>query len=120
MIKSDDGLYTALENAFAKSREPLTCAAIMDDPEVRAAALNRFGNDLQVATNKVSDKLGFMWRRGILDRVPAPPSRSMARFAYVMHEPEMPRLGKHAMSITEKDGEVVLDFKQFTVVIKPK
>ena len=132
-IRSNNEIYSALETALQKISQPQTCAELMDRPEVRAAALARFGNDVQIATNKLSDTLGFMWRRGVLDRFPAPTSRSMARFAYalkgtfsnfdtpiVYEKSDLPKLGKHALSITERDGEVVLDFSQFTIVIKPK
>lgn len=131
MIKSADAVYEAVENALHGAKSPMTCASIMDDPEVRKAALERFGNDAQVATNKLSDVLGYMWRRGILDRYPAPPSRSMARYAYALKNQNfgdgesvelkpIDRLGKHALSITEKNGEVILDFQQFTIIVRPK
>lgn len=132
-VKSNDQLYEVLENALKNISEPQTAPSLMDRPEVRAAALARFGNDVQIATNKLSDVLGFMWRRGSLDRFSAPPSRSMARFAYALRDefsdfntpikytpPELPKLGKHKLSIVEKDGEVVLDFQEFTILIRPK
>lgn len=129
-IKSADQIYDAIETALAKANAMQTCADLMENPEVRAAAIDRFGKDIQVTTNKMSDTLGFMWRRGILDRFPAPPSRSMARFAYALKnkiaeaEPirfdQTPKLGKHALGITERDGEVILDFQQFTIIVRPK
>lgn len=73
-----------------------------------------------------------MWRRGVLDRFSAPPSRSQARWAYALSGefkdfdtpikfvPKKEALGKHALRITEKDGEVILDFQQFTISIRPK
>lgn len=132
MIRSADEIYTALETALKNVTEPQTCADLMGRPLVREAAITRFGKDMQVTTNKLSDLLGFMWRKGVLDRFAAPPSRSMARYAYLLKDraatavtaetgaPIPKGLGKHALAITEKDGEVILDFKQFTIVIKPK
>lgn len=100
----------------------------MERPKVRKAAVSRYDKDVQISTNKLSDLLGFMWRRGVLDRFPAPHSKTMARFAYalkgVVEAPplkyEKDTLGKHALSITERNGEVILDFQQFTIVVKPK
>jgi hypothetical protein len=133
IIRSSDEIYGVVENALQNISEPQTCAALMDRPEVRAAAMARYGDDVQIATNKLSDLLAFMWRRGVLDRFPAPPSRSMARYAYALTKQfadaetpipyvkeSLPKLGKHALSIVERDGEVILDFQQFTIVVKPK
>lgn len=104
---------------------------MMENPSVREAALNRWGSDVQVATNKLSDTLGYMWRRGIVDRFSAPPSRSMARFAYTLKNatetPPMIKYGpavkldeKQTLSIQEKDGEVILEFQNFTIRVIPK
>jgi hypothetical protein len=132
LIKSDDVIYDAIDHALSNIKEPQIAPALMDNPEVRAAALAKFGHDVQIATNKLSDTLGFMWKRGVIDRFAAPPSRSTARWAYakkgefsdfqtpIPYQPSEPKLGKHALAITEKDGEVVLDFQQFTIVIRPK
>lgn len=39
---------------------------------------------MRVTTDKVSDALGLMWRRGYLKRFPAPQtSKTLARFAYL-------------------------------------
>lgn len=121
-IKSDEAIYQVIETALTGSTQAQTCAMLMDRPEVRAAAVAKFGADVQIATNKLSDLLGFMWRKGILDRFPAPPSTSMARYAYALRNQilDSAAISKHALSIIEREGEVVLDFKQFTIVIKPK
>jgi hypothetical protein len=132
LIKSNDAIYDAIDNALSNIKEPQIAPNLMDIPEVRQAAIAKFGSDIQIATNKLSDTLGFMWRRGVIDRFAAPPSRSQAKWAYarkgdfsdfdtpITYHPSEPKLGKHALSITEKDGEVVLDFQQFTIVIRPK
>lgn len=59
-IRSDNEIYSIIERALRKRSEPQTCVALMEGPEVRAAALNEFGDDPQLATNKLSDTLGFM------------------------------------------------------------
>lgn len=128
-IRSNDELYDIIEKALKNITEPQTAAALMERVEVRKAACDRFGKDMQTAINKLSDRLGFMWRRGILDRFPATASRTMSRWAYALKAQfeedavkyVTPRTQKKAaIAITEKEGEVVLEFEQFTVVIKPK
>ena len=121
-IKSTEAIYHVVEEALSQSEHPQSCAALMDRPEVRAAAVAKFGADVQIATNKLSDILSFMWRKGVLDRFPAPPSTSMARYAYALRNQilDSKAISKHALQIVEREGEVVLDFKQFTIVIKPK
>lgn len=100
----------------------------MDIEEIRLAALDDFGGvdrDLQQATNKMSDVLGFMWRRGVLTRYPAPKDgTSFARFSYAWNEkpepdarpippPPSPSIGKSKLNIVEKDNgvEIELDCK---------
>lgn len=131
-IKSADEIYDIIMDALENVTEPVTCADLMERPAIREAALLRFGKDVQIATNKLSDLLGFMWRRGVLERYAANDNRTKARFAYTLKNIKVPTaktipyvnptesLGTHALSITERPGEVVLDFKQFTVVIRPK
>ena len=104
----------------------------MERPEIREAAIARWGKDIQYATEKLSDTLGFMWRRQVIDRFSAPPNpRNKARFAYakkdrpvqaepVKFEPKVHTKNKGTLEIVERDGEVVLNFEQFTIVIKPK
>ena len=65
-IKSNDSLYDVLEEALTGLKEPITAAALMERPKVRASAI------------------------------------------------EQP------LSIIERDEEVVLDFKQFTIIVRPK
>lgn len=86
-IKSDKTIYQVLERHLREADGPLTCVDLMDRNDVRAEALKEFGGkerDVRQATNKLSDALGFMWRRGLLTRFPAPKgSHSLARFSYI-------------------------------------
>lgn len=59
-IKSSNTIYNVIEQALQNIGRPLTCAELMDRPEVRAAAMERFDADVQIATNKLSDTLDFM------------------------------------------------------------
>ena len=85
-IKSDRPIYGLIEKHLKVNKQPVTCNALMDIDEIRLEALNEFGEanqDLQLATNKMSDVLGFMWRRGVLTRFPAPRyGTSFARYSY--------------------------------------
>jgi hypothetical protein len=130
-IKSEEVLYNIVEENLGNADSPMTCADLMDIPEVRKAALKRFGSDLQTATNKLSDMLGFMWRRSVLERYQAPPSRSMARYAYKLAArpsvvsdeplpPPVPLVGKQQFSISEQGGDIVIDFPSFSIRVTPK
>ena len=83
-IRSDEEIYQALEERLRKVSKPITCVELMDDPKFRATAMAEYGSDVRVATNKVSDALGLMWRRNLLVRYPAPrETSSLARYAYM-------------------------------------
>lgn len=132
MIRSQNEIYEHLDEALEKATQPVTCVDLMDDPNVRTAAMARWGDDVQYATEKLSDVLGFMWRRGIIERFNAPPNpRNKARWAYgkkavaqnssmtpIQPKPKTKNSGD--LEIVEKDGEVILNFEKFTIVIKPK
>lgn len=60
MIRSQNEIYERLEEAFEKSEEPLTCVDLIELPEIRDAAIARWGRDIMEATEKLSDTLGFM------------------------------------------------------------
>ena len=79
-IKSTDSIYQVIEEALKGVTTPQTCVDLMNNPVIRAAAMKRFNADLQLSTNKLSDTLGFMWRRGLLQRYPSSDPTSMARF----------------------------------------
>ena len=124
VIKSEFGIYRILEHLLKGSQEPLTCVDLFDDPEVKKFAKT---------TSRVSDFLGHMWRRGLLDRYYASKdSTSYARFAYTWKaEPDekeqtplaskpRPEGAKPRLDITEVNGAVVIDFGSITVTIQQK
>jgi hypothetical protein len=129
-IKSEEVLYTIVERALTEAEAPMTCADLMEIPEVRDAARKRFGSDVQLATNKLSDMLGFMWRRQVLDRYTAPPSRSLARYAYKIAKPQVvseaplpspvPLTTKQGFTISEQNGDVLIHFSSFTIRVTPR
>lgn len=130
-IRSTKEIYQVLEKYLRQSSEALTCVTLMDFPEVREAALAEYGKDVRIATNKVSDALGLMWRRNLLTRFPAASeSNSLARYAYQWIQtapakaaplpPSLLSSKKTGVVITEEDGGVRIDFEKFTVVVIPK
>ena len=127
-IKSSAAIYSVIEEAMLPLEKPITCAELMDKADVRAAAVEKYGDDVQIATNKLSDLLGFMWRRGVLERYPADTSNTMARFAYLWKNTGVPtlkaipnakQLRVPAFTIDEGADGITLNFELFSIVIRP-
>lgn len=128
VIKSEFGIYKVLENHLRKTDKPLTCVDLYDKNDTK-----KFAKD----ANKVSDYLGHMWRRGLLNRFFAPKTdTSFARYAYTWktegeeaHDdarPVPPRSFSRAngsrprVEVNEEDGAVTISFDTFVVVVKQK
>lgn len=122
-IRSSKNVYQLIEKHLQHSAEPLTCVELMEFPDLRQAALEEYGSDIQLATNRVSDALGFMWRRDLLSRYSNADVTSKARFAYKWSERttsspiSSPSGKKPEMKITEKEGKVVIELKNITITI---
>lgn len=134
-IKSPKDIYNVLESELRAAAYPMTVTMLMDINEIRTVAIQEFSpheKDLRKATDKLSDTLGFMWRRGLLTRFPAPKeSQSFARYSYIWDQKidsrpleELPSsrvtANKLGFTIAEIEGGVVLEFTKFTVTIKGK
>lgn len=129
-IRSSNEVYQALEQVLRNEEEPLTCVALMERTVVRNAAVQEFGGDVQLATNKLSDVLGFMWRRGVIERYPAPRGGpTKARFAYAWPKKPKPQKApiaaplpskKPRFEIVESDDAVTLEFEQFTITVRKR
>lgn len=138
-IRATDALYEALWDAFEKATRPLTVSDLTGNPIILNAALTHWECDKARATELLSTRLSFMWRKGAIDRFPAPPSYSFSKFAYGLpnkfgeesekHEltviDQLKRLppkksGKEKIEVTESNGEVTIELKDFTIVVKPK
>ena len=128
MIKSEAEIYRVLENLLrAAGDKPQTCVDLFAASEVR---------NLVESPNRVSDYLGHMWRRGLVQRWYAPKDTAQrSRYAYtwmaeVEQEPvPIPnnvsllttvQAKKPNVTITEGDAEIVLDFKEFTITVRRK
>ena len=56
---------------------------LLDLPHVQAAAIAEFGNEMRVIMDRLSNALGLMYRRLVINRYPAPEQRILeARFMY--------------------------------------
>lgn len=127
-IKSDAAIYKIIEQHLKASKDPLSSTDLWAHDDVRANARS---------PEKVSDYLGLMWRRGILQRWHTPKtSASRALYAYswntdepARHEPvvalkplsAVPQTYKKSnVVITEEENRIVLDFDKFTLTIQAK
>lgn len=134
-IRSEKTIYQLLERALREAEGPLTCVELMDMPDIRKEALQEFGGrdrDVRQATNKLSDALGFMWRRGLLTRYHAPASStSLARFSYIWDKKEDARpveptpspksLRKKVGFVVNEYGDgIMIEFEKFIVLVRPK
>ena len=127
-IKSSREIYRVLEEAIRASATPMTCVDLLEIASIRKVAVADYGTDMRVTTDKVSDALGLMWRRGYLKRFPAPQtSKTLARWTYLWDDkvsrPAAPvsfPAGKTGIVISEKDGGVLIEFDKFTVFVKQK
>lgn len=127
MIKSEAQIYQVLEELLrAAGNTPLTCVDLFDDQRVK---------DLVPSPNRVSDYLGHMWRRGVVQRwYASKETSSRSRYAYTwIEQPEevlepvtrltVPRKlapEKPNITVVEDDGSITLDFKEFTITVKHK
>lgn len=127
-MTTEMGVYAVLEKLIKQAKEPVTCVDLFEHQELRKYA---------DSTSRVSDFVGHMWRRGLLQRWTAPRTLdSKARFAYTWKDskaaPEQVdspveritlvrnQYTKPNVTITEEDSCIVLDFEQFTITIQRK
>ena len=123
-IKSDAPIYGVIEQYLKDSDGPLTCNALWDFADVKANA---------ASADKVSDFLGLMWRRNLIQRWSVPKtSTDRARFAYSwMTESDNKTHQKVAnlvraeystdnITITEDNGRIIIDFPKFTLTVQSK
>lgn len=125
-IKSDAEIYRIIEAHIKASSEPLTCVALWEHNDVREHARS---------PEKVSDFLGLMWRRNLLQRWSAPKtSTDRSRYAYSWvedTEANKPkkvdvmslvdtRHKKSNVTVTEDGNRIILDFDKFTLIVQAK
>lgn len=132
MIKSDAEIYKELERVLrATGDTPITAVHIFEaDAKVR---------ELAVSANRLSDYLGHMWRRGVVQRYYAANDKTRARYAYTWKDEGVvtpqklaaakstyltsvkpATTGKSGVHITESEGTITLDFADFTITVQRK
>src|SRR5689334_7157468 len=127
VIKSDAAIYKALEKHLRATKQPLTCVDLYKHADVRGLATD---------ANRVSDFLGHMWRRGLLERFAAPKTNtSFARWAYqwkaeqedsVKPAPILPPTSPHSklpphIDISEDGkGAITITYSDFVITIQPR
>lgn len=117
-------VYIKLEKALKQAKQPLTCIDLFDKPEIRSSVKD---------TDQVSNHLGYMFRRGLLTRVPAPRAGvKTARYAYswrsdadkpsrpvTVEEVKPKRLG--GLDIRKQpDGSIVLSSDKLEITVRRK
>lgn len=107
MIRSETGLYYALQEVLKAAEQPMTCTELYDIPLIRKYASS---------ANRVSDYLGNMWRDNLLKREPATRTDfSSARWAYSW------RGRRRSKNIPKPVVEVIeLPTYTITITITPK
>lgn len=125
MVASGRDIYQLVEHALRNAKTPQTCSQLMEVEGIRETALHEFDTqDVQEASNKLSNLLGDLWRRGVLERSPADPSlRGKARFAYSWATTSLPQTSprareRPAIKITEKDNAVVIEVDDIIINIR--
>lgn len=124
MIRSTAEIYKVLEKHLKKAGDnPQTCVDLYEHRDVQ---------ELVESANRVSDYLGHMWRRGVLQRYYAANTTQRSRYAYTWigdqtGEKAKPvqyltqvKGGRPNVTVTEQDGKLVLDFNSFTITIESK
>lgn len=130
MPRKQNGLFVVLEELLKTANRPVTCLDLWDRQEVR---------DIAESSNRVSDYLGHMWRKGLARRVPAPKSlNSEARYAYTWnwgneHEAQTGTklsapveekldvrtiLDRPTVQITEDGDEITITLPKLSITIK--
>ncbi len=126
------GIYHVLRTHLEASPYPLTCVDLFDFEDVK-----RYAPD----SNRVSDYLGHLFRRGLVSRYPAPRTEnSAARFAYlwknskadspqqrtpaprlsVVRAAEVQPLRSNMKVVENTDGSVTIELSNLVITVKPK
>lgn len=122
MRYSEEGLYRLLETLLRKAKTPMNCNELFDNQEVREYA---------ASPNRVSDYLGNMWRRGLLQRVPETEPGRGPRWRYIWKDKVPPGLGaisylptpivdRPGMLISEEGDRIQIDLKEIVIIIQQR
>jgi len=118
-------IYSKIEDILKHSDKPLTCTELFDKSEIRQEVNS---------TDEVSDRLGYLWRRGLVTRVPSPKlGVKSARYAYSWrNNTTKARKPVSIDDVTRRtkfngldakrsaDGSIVLTSDEFEIVIRKR
>ena len=125
-IKSEAIIYKIIEKHLKESENPLSCTDLWNFTDVQLNAKS---------VEKVSDALGLMWRRRLIQRWNVPLSSvSKSRYAHTWIEHneapkavEAPSISlvrnaykKTNVTVTEDGDKLILDFDKFTMTFQSK
>lgn len=122
-VRSADEIYKVITKALTGATEPMTCSDLMNVPEVREEAIRRFSSDIQDTTNKVSNLLGLMWRREVVEKHGIDRNDTRARFGYLLKKPKIGNTkieSKRKFEVREENGAIVIEFSDFVLTVKAK
>lgn len=114
-IQSPNEIYSLIEKHLRSAHRPMTCTELMEFDDVRTAT---------------TEEYGFMWRRDVLLRHPAPRGSSgKARYAYSwptdkpdvappLPPPSSLKKKKPVFTITESDADVTIEFDNVTLIVR--
>ena len=123
MANYETGLFNALEKALQAASTPLDCRQLFEFPAIKAHASN---------ANRVSDYLGNLWRKGLIDRLPPEKSEfGQSRWRYQwrvsgMSRPESieytPRVlaDRPSMLVTENGNVMTVEMPSLIISIRHK
>ena len=123
MANSDSGLIRALEKTLQAATEPLDCVQLFEIPAIKAHASN---------PNRVSDYLGNLWRKGVLDRLPPLKNeKERSRWRYLWRVGGMPRpesieytprvlADRPSMLVTEDGNVMTIEMPSLIISIRQK
>jgi hypothetical protein len=124
MRYNPDGLFPALDAALKAASAPMTAQALYEVSSVRENA---------ASVNRVSDYLGNMWRKGQVERTPAPSTpEDRSRWAYSWKGVKGPKIAgameymprviadRPSVLITEDGNLMTLEFPNLIIQIRQK
>lgn len=134
-IASTEEIYDLiLDSIAANDNEPMSATMLYQVGEIQRACKSRWGTTNEKSVAKISDLLGFLWRKGLLTRHWNHEAGSKTRYAYSVKtnylpkpkgEPKLPESPKVARvkvnegtEVEEIGDEVHIRGKYFHITIK--
>lgn len=94
-------LFPAIEAALRAADEPLDCNQLFAMPSIR---------DIAPSTNRVSDYLGILFRRGLVSRIASDRADgSKTRWKYIWRNKEIPAVKQKAIKVVDFVPKAILD-----------